>query len=308
MALKRFGRIIGAVALSGLLIGVAATMSACSTDHPEAKITVNYDGTQYVLNYRLYRNMYPRTVQHFIELADNGFYDNTIVHDYSSSSYMRMGGYSYVENDEYNYATAYDGGVDEMRGYLENASLEQAYSVLADPAAGKVTPTVYVDYEDGKYYDPLNTLIGEFSNNQHKIENGALKSAFGCLRMYYSPKNTDTIKKSPILNNGRVRVDNGRDLGVEGEYRYNSATSLLSIQLSNPSSPTTDSSYCIFASLQNTDVLTELTTAIRNNLRTLSVPVTIDNYDAILGANANSATYSVSKTPIKIVSVSITKY
>lgn len=308
MALKRFGRIIGAVALSGLLIGASAAMSACSTDHPEAKITVDYGGTQYVLNYRLYRNMYPRTVQHFIELADNGFYDNTIVHDYASSSYMRLGGYAYVDNDEYNYSTAYDGGQDELRGYLENASLERAYSVLADPAAGKITPTVYIDYDDGNYYDPLNTLIGEFSNNQHKVESGALKAAFGCLRMYYSPKDSDTIKKSPILNNGRVRVDNGRDLGVEGEYRYNSATSLLSIQLSNPSSPSTDSSYCIFANLKNTEVLTALTTAIRNNLRTISVPVTIDNYDAILGANANSQTFSVSKTPIKIVSVSITKY
>ena len=310
MALKRIGRIVGAVVLSGLLIGASATMSACSTDHPEAKITVNYDGKQYALNYRLYRNMYPQTVRHFIELADNGFYNNTIVHDYSSSSYMRLGGYAYVDNDEWNYADAYGDGtnVNEMRGYLENASLEYAYSVLADPSAGKITPTVYIDYEDGKYYDPLNTLIGEFSNNQHKIENGALKADFGCLRMYYSPKDSDTIKKSPILNNGRVRIDNGRDLGVEGEYRYNSATSLLSIQLSNPSSPTTDSSYCIFASLKNTDVLTKLTTAIRNNLRTLSVPVAIDNYDAILGANANSQTYSVSKTPIKIVSVKITKY
>ncbi|MDE7300707.1 MAG: peptidylprolyl isomerase [Clostridia bacterium] len=308
MAFKRFGRIMGTVVLSGLLVGAAAAMSACATDHPEAKITVDYGGTQYVLNYKLYRNMYPQTVQHFIELADNGFYDNTIVHDYSSSSYMRLGGYAYVDNDEYNYDTAYTGGQDEMRGYLENASLEYAYSVLADPAAGKITPTVYVDYEDGKYYDPLNTLIGEFSNNQHKIENGALKSTFGCLRMYYSSKDNDAIKKSTILNNGRVRIKNGRDLGVEGEYRYNSATSLLSIQLSNPSSPSTDTSYCIFANLKNSDELTKLTTAIRNNLRTISVPVTIDNYDAILGANANSTTFSVSKTPIKIVSVSITKY
>ncbi|MDE6076056.1 MAG: hypothetical protein K2G26_06435, partial [Clostridia bacterium] len=84
MAFKKIGRVICAVALSGMALA-APMLAACNTDHPEAKITVEFEGISYVLQYKMYRNMYPQTVQHFIELADNGFYNDTIIHNYQAS-------------------------------------------------------------------------------------------------------------------------------------------------------------------------------------------------------------------------------
>ena len=162
---------------------------------------------------------------------------------------------------------------------------------------------------DGRLTEPLNTLIGEFSNNQHKIENGALKSSFGCLRMYYTSKsNVDSAK------NERVYLKKeGSPLGVMGSYNYNSATSLFSIQQNQTT--TSDSSYCIFGVLQNTDKLTALRTAVSNysskigsSKFTMDISLYVDNRDEYVGANVNEVTYRVTSLPIVIKSVKITKY
>lgn len=297
MAFKRMGRVICAVALSGMALA-APMLSACNTDHPEAKITVEFEGISYVLKYKMYRNMYPQTVQHFIELADNGFYNDTIIHNYQSS-YWYGGGYGYSETDELSYKEAYAEGREGLLDYLDAVSKEREYSVLADPDAGKITPSVYLDYQNGEYVSPLNTLIGEFSNNQHKIENGALKGSFGALRMYYSSKSD--VKEY-------VRLDKkGSPEGVMGEYKYNSATSLFSIQVG--SSTSSDSSYCIFATIKDEESLTKLRTAISDSsVSTTETSLYIDNYDRFLAANSNEATYRVTNKAIIIRSVEITKY
>lgn len=280
-------------------------MSGCSNSYPEAEITIEFNGITYVLEYKMYRNMYPQTVKHFIELADRDFYDNTIIHNYQTS-YWYGGGYSYVESEtegELSYSAAFEGGVNEIRDYLDEVSKEKAYYDLADPAKGLITPSVYRSFHDGKPTAPLRTLIGEFSNNQHKIKNGALKGSFGALRMYYSTKTDDKAK-------GRVYLDKtGSAAGVMGEYRYNSATSLFSIQTGTSTS--SDSNYCIFATLQNSDVLTSLRTAVRaeiNSDDTESVKLYVDNWDEILESNSVEAPYSVTREPIIIKSVVITKY
>ncbi len=313
MTFKKLRRIIGAVALSGLCAVVPA-FCGCNTDHPEAKITVSFDGTEYVLEYKLYRNMYPQTVQHFIELADNGFYDNTFVHNYATSTWF-AGGYNYAtqatsetEEDENAYTAAYNDGVEGFREYLESTSKEKEYATLADPAAGKITPSVYKDLIDGDLSQPLTTLIGEFSNNQHKIDNGALKSSYGCLRMYYSDKKMDSVK------NVRVYLDKqGSDKGVMGDYKYNSATSIFSMQVN--STVTTDSSYCIFGVLQDKTSLESLKKAVSDYSSkvgstkfSLNVNLYADNYDEYVGANVNEVEYRVTCEPIIIKSVKITKY
>ena len=113
MKFKKFARLICVAALAGAAVAVPL-MSGCNTDHPEARITIEYDSVTYVLNYKMYRNMYPQTVKHFIELADNGFYNNTIIHNYqSNSSNWYGGGYRYEESSvegELSYSRAYDEG------------------------------------------------------------------------------------------------------------------------------------------------------------------------------------------------------
>lgn len=302
--MKMSGKKIRRIACTVLLAGVAAAASmftGCNTDHPEAKITIEYYGETYVLKYKMYRNMYPQTVQHFIELADSGFYDNTIVHDYLSTTWQ-CGGYNYLENDEWSYETALAGDDADVLDYMEAASKELEYKQLADPEAGVITPSVYLNYTDGDgYSQPLNTLIGEFSNNQHKIESGALTESFGSLRMYYTDKGTDAIKKQPVYLDKK-----GSAAGVRAEYGYNCATSLFVIQ--SGTSTSTNSSYAIFATLKNESVLTDLKTEVSNHYGVQSIKMYVDNYDYFAGSSAVEKSYNVPKVPIVIKSVEITKY
>lgn len=298
MAFKKIRRAFCAVALAGVAVTVPM-LTGCNTDHPEAKITLQYEGVEYVLNYKMYRNMYPQTVQHFIELTDNGFYNNTIVHNYQSSN-LYCGGYSYREDGETNeeegklsYSQAYSEGEDGLRDYLDAVSKEKEYQELASDTS-KITPSVYSDFIGGKYVDPRITLIGEFSSNQHKIDNGALKNSYGALKMYYSSK-TD-VKE-------RVYLDKyGSEPGVMGEYRYNRATSLFSIYTG--SSTSTDSSYCIFATLKNTETLESLKAAIARSLLTDEVKLYVDYFEK----NPVEETYRITRTAIIVKSVVITKY
>ncbi len=305
MKLKKFGHIVCATLIAGTALCLPF-VSGCANAHPEAKITISFNEEEFVLNYKLYRNMYPQTVKHFIELSDNGFYNNTIIHNYQSN-YLYGGGYNYEVSGESSvtYESAYkDGSAEAMLDYYEAASKESEYATLANPENGKITPSVYEDISEGKYIDPLDTLIGEFSTNQHKIDNGALKQTYGCLTMYYSDKPSDSIK------NKRVYLDKyGSAFGVQGDYTYNSATSLFRIYTSNPSTPSSLSGYCIFGTLENTEALDDLKTAMRNkSITTKTVKLYVDNYDKYLGANSNEKSYSMANTPIIIKSVKITKY
>ncbi len=304
MKLKKLGKIVCATLIAGTAFCLPF-ISGCTNSHPEAEITINFNEQDYVLKYKLYRNMYPQTVQHFIELSQNGFYDGTIIHNYQSN-YHYGGGYSYtVGEGAITYEDAYkDGSSEAMLDYYEAASKEGEYATLADPATGKITPSVYRKISNGEYVDPINTLIGEFSSNQHKIDNGALKQTYGCLTMYYSSKSADSVK------NKRVYLDkHGSAFGVQGDYSYNSATSLFRIYTAKPQTPSSLSAYCIFGTLENTDALDSLKTAITTKgVSTKSVKLYIDNYDTYLGANSNEATYSMANVPIVIKSVKITKF
>jgi cyclophilin family peptidyl-prolyl cis-trans isomerase len=317
MAIKKVGRIACVLALTGL-IGAACSFTGCTveTDHPEATITVEFNGTSYALKYKLYRNMYPQTVRHFIELADSGFYNNTIIHDYTSS-YLYAGGYEY---DSESYTTAVsDKALDD---YLDSHSKEQAYYNLY--LKNKLTPSVY-NYcvNDNQYSNPLPTLIGEFNSNVggHVIEpDTSLKSSYGCLRMYYTTRSTAKDSKY----NEIYLKKNGTSKAIVGDYDdgKNSATSLFNIQLS--SSTSSDETYCIFAVLQNTSKLSALEDAIDDYIEdnvsdddsfTSSSTLYINNYDFfnsdgqdIALSTPVEATYSVPTTPIRIKSVKITKY
>ncbi|MDE6557802.1 MAG: hypothetical protein K2K39_01725, partial [Clostridia bacterium] len=101
----------------------------------------------------------------------------------------------------------------------------------------------------------------------------------------------------------------GAAAGVMGEYRYNSTTSLFTIQTGTSTSTVSDA--CIFATLKNTDVLTTLKKAVSAEINSddkESVKLYVDNWDEVLESNSVEATYSFIREPIIIKSVSITKY
>lgn len=292
---KTLKRIAMAVAAAAVLTAVPF-MSGCESSHPEAVITISYDGTEYELNYKLYRNMYPQTVRHFIELAESGFYNNTIIHNYSGSSYMYGGGYSYSDT----YETDYDEGEFGMLDYFEINSKEAEYYNLAINT-DTLTPSVYRDNIDGRYIDALPTVIGEVGET-HVIQNGELTGSFGALRMYYSDKSFDDDFDDTVY----LDKDGNDDVVIMADYEQHSATSLFSIQTSSSSG---SSDYCIFGQLIETQALTDLISAIESDTVTVS-DVPIDTRDELLGEAdvANFEDFTVTALPIIVVSVEITRY
>lgn len=295
---KIFKRIVVAVATMAVITSVPL-MSACESSHPEAVITISYDGVEYELHYKLYRSMYPQTVRHFIELADAGFYDNTIIHNYASS-YIYGGGYSYeVTEYESDYETDFEEGEGAMREFLETHSKESLYYSLF--TSGRLTTSVYRDYIDGSYIGALPSVIGEVGDT-HVIQHGALTGGFGALRMYYSDK-SDLLEEGDVVY---LDKDGNEDGAIFDDYAEHSATSIFSIQTSTSSG---SSSYCIFGELLETQPLTDLISAISSG-STLSVSsVAIDEYDPIVGERGtNTTTYAVTSLPIIVLSVEITRY
>jgi hypothetical protein len=319
MASKKIGRIACVLALTGA-VGMACAFSGCTveTDHPEATITIKFESGTYELKYKLYRNMYPQTVRHFIELADSGFYDNTIIHNYDSSNFLYCGGYTY---DSETYASSVES--ESMDDYLNAHSKEAAYYSLY--MANKLTPSVYNNFVNGSYQNALPTLLGEFSSNVggHTIEpDTSLQNSFGCLKMYYTTKSTAKNEGYSKYNEIYLKKD-GTSSPIIGDFDdgMNSATSLFKIQLS--SSTSSDTTYCTFAVLQNSSVLTSLQTAISTymddkDLSSFSKSVTgvdIDTYSmayingtSVRLSDTVTTTYSVPVSPVWIKSVKITKY
>lgn len=320
MSFTKIKRAVIGVAIAAA-VGVSAAFAGCTieTKHPRAQITVEFNNQQYVLEYTLYRNLFPQTVRHFIELAEAGFYNNTIIHDYTSND-IYGGGYEYIADA---YADAIEN--DTMDDYLEGDSnndddantLEDNYVKLAPD----LTATVF---EDGGYSyddegnmvlnqgDALSTLYGEFEDNGHIIESGARSSDYGCIKMYYSEKVIENPADAHVL----VRTGTGKLL--TGEYQYNSATSLFAIQVANSTSLSTDS-YATFAYLTDDDAVATLDSLLdaiddyideeynSSSEFTVEVDTETDRFEEI-GAQATAVTYDVPRLPIIIRSVRITSY
>ena len=252
--------------------------------------------------------MYPKTVQHFVELADEGFYNNMIVHDYKSGSDMLTGAYSYSDEDELYAISTYG-------EYLEKNYKEQEYYDLFN--AGKLTPSVY----DSVSYDAkgnrtvssdnaLATLIGEFSDNNHVIEKNALTAKVGALKMYYYDKGT---------SNKPATVQNWAGQVLTQDYKYNCATSVFSMQIG--SSSIGASKYCVFADLKNDKAKKELEALIEaidayreeitaSKFETTGVKTYVDTLDTFAPEDGRhiEVSFTMTSLPIVIESVKITKH
>lgn len=299
------------------VVTLSASLSACTvkTKHPGARITVDFNSVSYEIDYTLYRNMYPRTVQHFIELADAGYYNDMIVHNYSTSSDWFTGAYSYNKDDSLTYDTA--ASKTTYVEYLEKNDKEQEYYDLA--ATDKLTPTVYdygkLEYDkDGKAKvspdGKLATLIGEFSSNNHVVEQNGLTTGFGSLKMFYYSDEEDTNKKAAIVNSF--------DEVLVHDYKYNRATSVFSMQMGTSTSYS-ETNYCVFAKLKNDaaeEKLRDLLEAVSDYISdnglsskfTTTVTTTVDKLDTYSGTGGIETKFTMTSTPIVIKSVEITKY
>lgn len=279
------------------VFGCATTLTACETAHPEVEMKIEFNGETYKLEYKLYRKVAPATVNHFIWLADNGYYNELCVHDYSEDDYLRM------------YTGAYS--VAEAEDDADGLDYKKYYDTIATYKNYKSFPVSV--WEDSEKKKPTYTLKGEFSDNNFRVESGALKETFGSLTMYYHDiSDYEATAESKVY---MIRAD-GKDPS-KCDYRYNYTTSMFYISLSETT--VTNKAYCTFATLKEDSKakLEALQEALEDYIAdnysesesfTESETVNVCEDDPQLGDHSVTETFSVPKKPIVIKSVKVTKY
>ena len=286
---KVFKKVITAALASACVFSHAAMLSSCTTDHPEVKMKLSFNGKTYTLNYELYRKIAPSTVKHFLELADEEFYDDMCVHNYSESKWY-TGGYT-CDADSEDF-----GGLVEVNYFEEVKDLG-------------LTATVW----QGKDKEnPTHTLYGEFSANGFKVKAGTLDQSFGSLTMYYT-------SKADVVGKVYTKRSDGKGTDMK-DYKLNSATSLFYISVASSTSAAS-ANYCTFATLKDgsKDDLKALKEAIANYISSHKVDdedfefapvveeIPSDAGDSFIDGG-EERTYSVPVEPIVIKSIRVTKY
>ena len=287
--MAKFKRVVSAALALSAVCASVATFSACETAHPEVQITLSFNKQDYTLDYTLYRKVAPATVEHFLTLAENGYYDGLCVHDYDDSR-MYTGGYSYQ-----------DGGANGGLIYKNYYEIVKSY----------IPQTVWQDQAKTL---PTYTLYGEFEGNKFSVKNnGHLLESFGSLTMYYT-------EKEDCEDSVYVQRSDGDGVSTRG-YEYNSATSLFYISLSTGTK--TNKNYCTFALLSDdsTSELTALQTAIADYIEdnygeeedaaedfVTDVTLEVDADDIFVGGRDNEETYQVPNEPIVVKKVEVKKY
>ncbi|MDE6411632.1 MAG: peptidylprolyl isomerase [Clostridia bacterium] len=284
---------------SVLTLGACALgmFAGCTTQHPEVTITYSFNGKDYSVTYTLSRNDAPKTVQHFIELADAGYYDGMCIHDYTSDA-LYSGGYRLV-----------DGELEEIDYLTTVKALEEEKNI---------TFTQSVWMEDGT---PLYAVYGEFSGNGVENEKGReYRHTSGALVMYYTNKGTKEIDVKVERADGGKNNDGKSEQTVH--YSKNSATSLF-YTYTGVSNSSNDGKYCVFGMADEDDYQNELEkglfAAIAEYKETLAEDVeftrkitqTLNKYDPFEDVSKGGAEDEFDtpiEKPIIIKSIKVIKY
>ena len=288
----------------------AAPLAGCETPKPHAVITFEFNETEYAVEYTLQRDTCPHTVRRFIELADNGYYDNTVIHDVQTNDWF-TGGYSYEAED---YAAR--ASENALADYLGSHSKYNEFMGLFN--ANKLSVSVYgnhaYDARENEIPDQstkLPTLFGEFKNNiQQTILNDRRSANYGCLKMFYYK---DSLKD----DKNTVYVTPTSDQIILANYKNNAATSLFGVQMGDSSSDGIGD-YAVFAMLSSDaarDKLEDLEEAVHDfeNYATISSSVMVNVGELDEGTHAYKdklieQTFNAPNTAIVIKTVKITKY
>ena len=299
--MKKLHRILSIASAAALSVAAFAMFTACDSAEPQVTITYTFLGEDYEGEYKLSRKGAPQTVQHFIELADAGYYDGTCIHHYVDSAFLYGGGYVYNE------AT---GTITEKNYYEEVKGLN-------------LTQTVYTLGENGQRGQPLYTVRGEFENNGVEGNTKTLTHQQGALAMFYTEKGNSSVRVGTIRADGGS--ENEGDEYQEGDYyKYNCATSMFYTFTGAGTRPELDQYYTVFGRTTDFSKMQDLLDAIRDYIDTLgSADAFVDSgryyinehdpYDAVTGSTTFSgenisSTYDVPVEPIIVKSVEVTKY
>ena len=294
--MKRFlKRAISSTLAAISIVGGAFAFAGCTTDHPEVEMKLAFNGKTYTLEYKLYRKKATNTVNHFLALAENGYYDGVCVHDYPDSKWY-TGSYTYDENNEANGGLSYKDYFSIVSGF-ENKDF---VSVWLDEARN----------------NPTYTLYGEFSENGMSMDKGDfLSQSFGSLSMIYESVGENAQEEYVYVK----RMDNGLSRRVK--YEKNNATSTFAINLTATG---IDSKHAVFAILDedSEDELTDLKNAIADYIKAnfsdddetnetfvqKDVEVHYGVGDPFISEAELTVKYDVPTKPIIIQSVKVLKY
>ncbi len=291
---KILRKIVCTALTAATLVGGAFAFAGCTTNHPEVEMKIEFNGVTYTLEYKLYRKKATNTVNHFLALAENGYYDGLCVHDYTASKWY-AGGYSFDKTSDV------DGGLVYKDYFKTVAAYENKDFVSVWKDSDKTIPTY--------------TLYGEFSENGMTVAKGDfLAQSFGSLSMFYEDKGENA-------EDYKVYVERLDGKGVSSkEYEMNSATSLFAINITGTS---VDKKHATFATLEedSVDELTALKDAIAAYISanfpedeedapsfTNAVSVHYGQGDLFIGDDDLTVEYDVPVEPIVIKSVKVTKY
>lgn len=279
----------------GACVSSLTMFTACESARPELKMQLSFNNKKYEIEYVLYRKIAPSTVEHFLSLVENKYYDGLCIHDYTGDR-MYTGAYTYKETQ------TYDGGL----------SFKNYYTLVKDYDTLPLTV-----FKDGKGIKndgtPLYTLYGEFADNHFSVKNGSLlKETFGSLTMYYTDKGDmgeSYVYINPINSNTWLTYN---------AYEYNSATSQFFISLTEEEK--TNTKYCTFATPTDNgeDVLEDLMDDVADYIEDTygesdnefceKVTLNVNQGDAFASEEGITQTYSVPKEPIIIEWIKVTKW
>ena len=221
--------------IAALLISVFLVLTAafafvgCETKRPEISMKITFNGETYELEYVLYRNMYPQTVAHYLELIDMGYFNGTVIHDYRSDR-MVGGGYYYESAD----------------ADVEDDLLEKDYDAATKDENGNVTLDNVSVWADENKETAYNTLYGEFEDNGARVENNGLTNQLGSIGTYYYTPHDNAADKSQ-----KVYVQLNQDSSMDTRpYCYNSVRSMFYLYTGSSG---TETAYCTFGLLKDSD-------------------------------------------------------
>ena len=282
---KALSVILAAVVLAGCL-----AFAGCTGSHPEIEMRITFNGEEYVLTYRLYRNYYRQTVDHYMELIEEGYFDGTVIHDYQKDR-MVSGGYTYedMENGD---------AVDDLKAL--------DYDAATTDADGNVTLNSITVWADVDRTLPTNRLHGEISGNGFSVEDGGLSNRKGALGAYTYVSSTEKRQVTYSYSS--------TDGYGQSEYYKNSFTGLFYIYKSTSSSPA--GNYCVFGELADDaseDAFDELLNAIEayteeNDNTFTETKEDVRIYDEFVDGGSYNVDFSVPVAKIVIEEIRVTKY
>lgn len=322
--MKKSMRLLAVLATAAIGVTSVAFFAGCDTDTPEVTITYEFNGTAYEVEYVLSRKGSPQTVQHFIELADAGYYNGTVIHDYQSGGVFLYGGAYTLNGDELEEKDYWT----ELRNYEKEHGFTFTQTVFAkgkDIAGYLAEEGAYVS--GGETYTaesekvPLYTLHGEFSGNGVTTNSKTYRhNQKGILAMAYTGKGTDNTTVRTVRSDGGANNNNQAEQDGD-HYSTNCATSIF-YTFTGESRTDLDATNTAFGVTKDYEQLQELLDAIVDytanledtdgdgNVFTSTQSFLANRYDPIDSVrNAKISTeYNVPVQPITIKTVKVTKY